>query len=221
MPAPPQAAHLSTSASVYSDVVPSYSEAPFSSTATAASLSSSSTSSSSSSSASSSSQAHRPIHLLRAPSYQPPAFDADHAPPPIEVVVPRTSLNTVSTDHLSVLTPPPHYDAVFGTPSHDARADYFSRLADYGIARNSTDSDGTIEDEEDDDDESRQSMDRPRLVDRRSGRVNVINPRTPGPMRLPSRSLDIQRPTFELSFAGVASRTRGSGTGTGTGGQAS
>lgn len=50
----------------------------------------------------------RPIHLLRAPSFNPPAFDADDAPPPM-------------------VTPPPQYDHVVGTPSHDGLADYFDR----------------------------------------------------------------------------------------------
>ncbi|KAJ6261942.1 hypothetical protein Dda_2741 [Drechslerella dactyloides] len=48
----------------------------------------------------------RPMHLLRAPSFNPPAFDDDIAPPPLA-------------------TPPPHYDTVGG-----GLADYFARLAD-------------------------------------------------------------------------------------------
>ncbi len=51
----------------------------------------------------------RPIHMLRNPSYNPPAFDADQPPPPIA-------------------TPPPLYDNVIGTPSHDGLADYFARF---------------------------------------------------------------------------------------------
>lgn len=50
----------------------------------------------------------RPIHLLRAPSFNPPPFDAEDAPPPM-------------------VTPPPLYDQVVGTPSHDGLADYFDR----------------------------------------------------------------------------------------------
>ncbi len=50
----------------------------------------------------------RPIHMLRAPSFNPPAFDADEPPPPIA-------------------TPPPLYDNVVGTPSVDGLADYFAR----------------------------------------------------------------------------------------------
>jgi hypothetical protein len=50
----------------------------------------------------------RPMHMLRAPSFNPPAFDADEPPPPIT-------------------TPPPLYDNVIGTPSHDGLADYFAR----------------------------------------------------------------------------------------------
>lgn len=52
----------------------------------------------------------RPIHMLRNPSYNPPAFDAEEPPPPLA-------------------TPPPNYDHVFGTPSHNGLADYFARLA--------------------------------------------------------------------------------------------
>ncbi len=50
----------------------------------------------------------RPIHMLRNPSFNPPAFDAEEPPPPIA-------------------TPPPLYDHVIGTPSHDGLADYFAR----------------------------------------------------------------------------------------------
>jgi hypothetical protein len=46
--------------------------------------------------------------MLRAPSFNPPAFDADEPPPPIA-------------------TPPPLYDNVVGTPSVDGLADYFAR----------------------------------------------------------------------------------------------
>lgn len=50
----------------------------------------------------------RPIHMLRNPSYNPPAFDAEEPPPPLA-------------------TPPPLYDNIVGTPSHDGLADYFAR----------------------------------------------------------------------------------------------
>ena len=53
----------------------------------------------------------RPIHMLRTPSFNPPAFEAEEPPPPIE-------------------TPPPLYDQVIGTPSVDGLGDYFARLAD-------------------------------------------------------------------------------------------
>ncbi|KAI5860574.1 hypothetical protein GGS23DRAFT_229618 [Durotheca rogersii] len=56
--------------------------------------------------------APRPIHLLRHPSFNPPAFDDDDPPPPMS-------------------TPPPQYDTVVGTPSVDGLADYFARLASY------------------------------------------------------------------------------------------
>ncbi|KAL7625926.1 hypothetical protein AAE478_002695 [Parahypoxylon ruwenzoriense] len=56
--------------------------------------------------------APRPIHLLRHPSFNPPAFDDDDPPPPMP-------------------TPPPQYEVVVGTPSVDGLADYFARLANY------------------------------------------------------------------------------------------
>jgi hypothetical protein len=51
----------------------------------------------------------RPIHLLRNPSFNPPPFDADSAPPPLP-------------------TPPPQYDSIVG--DGEGLADYFARLAD-------------------------------------------------------------------------------------------
>ncbi|KAI9672450.1 MAG: hypothetical protein M1829_004529 [Trizodia sp. TS-e1964] len=51
----------------------------------------------------------RPIHLLRTPSFNPPAFDAEVAPPPL-------------------MTPPPQYDTVVGDHTRGL-ADYFARLA--------------------------------------------------------------------------------------------
>jgi hypothetical protein len=50
----------------------------------------------------------RPIHLLRAPSFNPPAFEDD--PPP------------------ALLTPPPQYDTIASPTS--GLADYFARLSD-------------------------------------------------------------------------------------------
>lgn len=51
----------------------------------------------------------RPIHLLRAPSYNPPAFE-DEQPPP------------------QLITPPPQYDSIASPTS--GLADYFARLSD-------------------------------------------------------------------------------------------
>ena len=51
----------------------------------------------------------RPIHLLRAPSFNPPAFD-DQEPPP------------------ALMTPPPQYDTI-ASPTNGL-ADYFARLSD-------------------------------------------------------------------------------------------
>ena len=93
----------------------------------------------------------RPIHMLRNPSFNPPAFDADEPPPPIA-------------------TPPPLYDHVIGTPSHDGLADYFARLAEH-------------DDEQTDDEAESRAFSR--------GRVNIANPRTPGG-RI-ARSMDIDR----------------------------
>jgi len=53
----------------------------------------------------------RPMHLLRSPSFNPPAFDEDEPPPPL-------------------VTPPPQYDNIVPGNSRDALADYFARLAD-------------------------------------------------------------------------------------------
>ncbi|KAI1373069.1 hypothetical protein F4677DRAFT_448896 [Hypoxylon crocopeplum] len=66
--------------------------------------------------------APRPMHLMRYPSFNPPAFDDDVPPPPMP-------------------TPPPQYDLVVGTPSVDGLADYFARLANYDGASDSDDED--------------------------------------------------------------------------------
>ncbi|KAI1747885.1 hypothetical protein F4782DRAFT_392812 [Xylaria castorea] len=119
----------------------------------------------------------RPIHLLRYPSHNPPAFDADYPPPPAPM-----------------LTPPPQYDLVVGTPSVDGLADYFARLADYDGDSDSGDEDVNI---------------RSRLTER-TGRVNVPHPRTPGGRIVPSRSLEIQRPPVpDLHIAGALRQRRG------------
>lgn len=51
------------------------------------------------------------MHLLRAPSFNPPPFGEDEAPPPL-------------------VTPPPNYENIVGGNSQIALADYFARLAD-------------------------------------------------------------------------------------------
>jgi hypothetical protein len=51
----------------------------------------------------------RPMHLLRAPSFNPPAFEDEQPPPPLE-------------------TPPPLYETIASPTS--GLADYFSRLSD-------------------------------------------------------------------------------------------
>ncbi|KAJ3486691.1 hypothetical protein NLG97_g6562 [Lecanicillium saksenae] len=90
------------------------------------------------------------------------------------------------------MTPPPTYDTVVGTPSVDGLADYFARLADYGL-----------EDHEDSGSDGDETP--PRILER-SGRVNVVNPRTPGGRRLPSRSLEIARPPMNLSLENLPKR---------------
>jgi arrestin-related trafficking adapter 3/6 len=120
----------------------------------------------------------RPIHLLRVPSYNPPAFDAEQPPPPAEIAA-------ETPDPRSVMTPPPQYDVIIGTPSVDGMADYFARLADYGFDPREDDSDSA-------DDEPARAL-------TRSGRVTVAHPRTPGG-RAPSRSLEIERPPISLSL---------------------
>lgn len=126
----------------------------------------------------------RPIHLLRAPSFNPPAFEEDSAPPPLEP--------TLVSDELPTHTPPPQYDVVVGTPSVDGMADYFSRLADYGF----DDGNESGSDESD--------LTPPRILNR-SGRVNVAHPHTPGG-RMPSRSMEIARPVPELHMGALATQ---------------
>ncbi|KAF5018095.1 hypothetical protein F66182_9934 [Fusarium sp. NRRL 66182] len=129
-------------------------------------------------------QEPRPIHLLRVPSFNPPAFEDDIAPPP--------AAELVMEPPEPVMTPPPQYDVVVGTPSVDGMADYFARLADAGF-------EGQDDSESDPDDSP------PRILDR-TGRVNVANPRTPGGRRMPSRSLEISRPPIQLDMSAIRSR---------------
>ncbi|WQF75136.1 Putative arrestin-like domain-containing protein [Colletotrichum destructivum] len=123
----------------------------------------------------------RPIHLLRVPSYNPPAFDAETPPPPH------------AGHELPLQTPPPQYDIIVGTPSVDGMADYFARLADYGYDEAEEDSD---------------SDEGPARISERGGRVNVAHPRTPGGRRAPSRSLDIRRPPLELRLESLPALRR-------------
>ncbi|KAF5664137.1 arrestin containing protein [Fusarium heterosporum] len=129
-------------------------------------------------------QEPRPIHLLRVPSFNPPAFEDDIAPPP--------AADFITDLREPVMTPPPQYDVVVGTPSVDGMADYFARLADAGF-----------EGQEDSDSDPDDSP--PRILDR-TGRVNVANPRTPGGRRMPSRSLEISRPTIQLDMDALRNR---------------
>ena len=65
--------------------------------------------------------AARPMHIIRAPSFNPPAFEDEEPPPPLQ-------------------TPPPQYDTIASPTS--GLADYFARLADAY-------DDGPTDDEED------------------------------------------------------------------------
>lgn len=179
---------------------------------------------------------HRPMELLRYPSYDPPSFDADEPPPPMPP---------------GLVTPPPNYDVIVGTPSVDGLADYFARLADYEdpdhasdvhpavlghanvlgmgnpadsiVLQESPSSDGAETETEggdylshgmgaaaaadaEDEDSDSDSGDEHPARIHRGGRVNVANPRTPGGRRFPSRSLDLERPAVHLSLAGVMRR---------------
>ena len=171
----------------------------------------------------------RPIHLLRHPSFNPPAFDADDPPPPLPA---------------DILTPPPNYDVIVGTPSVDGLADYFARLAVYegpGQVRSrqgsavggghdieeadplssgtEIPSGGSLTTPENDpfaslglpgdpagDDFSSDSGEEDPARPHRRGRVNVANPRTPGGRLVPSRSLEIERPVVRLDMTGVIRR---------------
>ncbi|KAI1489127.1 hypothetical protein F5X96DRAFT_30160 [Biscogniauxia mediterranea] len=136
--------------------------------------------------------APRPMHLLRHPSFNPPAFDEDEPPPPMPVP-----------------TPPPQYEAVVGTPSVDGLADYFARLADYDDEVETDSGD----DDEEDEDEVGVGVSTPSRLTERSGRVNVPHPRTPGGRAVASRSLEIQRPAvpvppMTLTLAGALQQRR-------------
>lgn len=124
----------------------------------------------------------RPIHLIRVPSYNPPSWDDDVSPPP-PIVVGNTPQDPMPT-------PPPLYDHIVGTPSVDGLADYFTRLANYH---------GQDGDDSSDSDES------PLRLLERSGRVNVVHPRTPGG-RMQSRSFEINRGNFELQMGALPTR---------------
>lgn len=142
----------------------------------------------------------RPIQMLRYPSYAPPPFDADQPPP-------------------SVSSPPPNYDNVVGTPSHDGLADYFARMANvYDENQGGGESENEDEDEDDDEPESESgSESKIRRNVSRNGRVYISNPRSPGP-RAPSNSMEINRDFMyrrELYDAMQETQT-GSQTGTGT-----
>ncbi|KAF4332168.1 Arrestin-related trafficking adapter 3, partial [Fusarium beomiforme] len=63
----------------------------------------------------------RPTQLLRDRNSNLPSFANDIAPPPIPELIDDVS--------------PPHYDDIVGGTNVNGLADYFSRLADYGLDR--------------------------------------------------------------------------------------
>lgn len=66
----------------------------------------------------------RPMHLLRAPSFAPPAFDDVPPPPPL-------------------MTPPPEYTTIVGNGDREAiLEDYFSRLSYHNNEENEEDDRG-------------------------------------------------------------------------------
>ncbi|OBT53459.1 hypothetical protein VE04_06142 [Pseudogymnoascus sp. 24MN13] len=118
----------------------------------------------------------RPIQMMRFPSYAPPPFDADQPPP-------------------SITSPPPNYDNVVGTPSHDGLADYFSRMAttyDEGQGEDDADDEDEEEEEEEVSESDTGSESKIRRNTSRNGRVYIPNPRSPGP-RLRSSSMNISQ----------------------------
>ncbi|PKS13336.1 hypothetical protein jhhlp_000107 [Lomentospora prolificans] len=142
----------------------------------------------------------RPIHLIRMPSFGPPEFDADEPPPPAD-----EHSNNIDTS--SIMTPPPRYDTIIGTPSVDGLADYFARLAAHGFSGPGhdmairEDEESPEEDDDSDSDGTTLAIVGPQRLTERTGRVNVVNPRTPGGGRVPSRSLEIARPAVDFILA--------------------
>lgn len=136
---------------------------------------------------------YRPIHLLRAPSFNPPAFEDDTAPPPATA---WTGAQCAS--RTAMATPPPQYDTVIGTPSVDGLADYFARLADYGF-------DNRLEDDYSGSGSGSDSDQHPTRILDRTGRVNVSHPKAAGG-RIPSRSMEITRPPGNLGSEAMRER---------------
>jgi hypothetical protein len=64
------------------------------------------------------------MHIIRAPSYNPPAFDDEEPPPPLE-------------------TPPPEYGSIASPTT--GLADYFARLSD---AYSTADTESDVDDED-------------------------------------------------------------------------
>ncbi|KAJ4419053.1 hypothetical protein N0V82_005176 [Gnomoniopsis sp. IMI 355080] len=236
LPMPPQAAHLHTASQGISGHSRTDSSSPPTTTTASSSASGANNTGANTPAPSSANPlqrvreqdaAARPIHLIRYPSFDPPPFHADEAPPPMP-------------------TPPPNYDIVVGTPSVDGMADYFKRLsyfedpaqaqaqaqapppsAEYfasgaagpGVEASSSSSPQAEDDGDDTETEDVESDDsdsdrRPARTVSRAGTVNVANPRTPGGRLMPSRSFEIERPAtdFTLNMAGVVRREgRGGG----------
>ncbi|KAE9968522.1 hypothetical protein EG328_007514 [Venturia inaequalis] len=118
-------------------------------------------------------QPMRPMHIIRAPSFNPPAFEDEEPPPPLE-------------------TPPPQYNDIV-TPSTDGMVDYFARLAEEYSTDEESDSEGGASDSI----VGEGGMLTPR-GDRSRARVEI--PLTPGSRRV-NRSLDEVRtwPTLGMN----------------------
>ncbi|TID18707.1 hypothetical protein E2P81_ATG05689 [Venturia nashicola] len=139
-------------------------------------------------------QPMRPMHIIRAPSFNPPAFEDEEPPPPLE-------------------TPPPQYNDIV-TPSTDGMVDYFARLAEEYNTDEESDSEGGTSDS---------MISDGGMMTPRGGRsrARVEIPLTPGSRRV-NRSLDEVRtwPTLGMNRGFVLPANMG-GSGVPSGGVSS
>jgi len=168
------------------------------------------------------------MELLRYPSYNPPPFDADEPPPPMPLETPPPNYDViVGTPSVDGLADYFSRLADYEDPDHnvnDVHPAVLGHATDLGITdtvllqespgtETETEDSGYLSrgrrpsaaDTEDDDSDTDSGDEHPARI-HRGGRVNVANPRTPGSRRVPSRSLDLERPVMQLSLAGVIRR---------------